>query len=143
MFRLGASEMAQMHNSVFRGYNSIYLQAPYIQETEKSDFIGYCLTWYKLVETHAKDEEANLFPKVEELLGDKVFAETHKEHGRYIFLLAGSRGINRILGVKLISTRCLSPCNVQVPHLLDVLEVPFRIQCKQAAGDHGHLPGAL
>jgi hemerythrin-like domain-containing protein len=76
--------MAQMHNSIFRGYNSIYLQAPYIRETEKSDFIGYCLTWYKLVETHAKDEESNLFPLVEELLGDKVFAETHKEHGVYM-----------------------------------------------------------
>jgi hemerythrin-like domain-containing protein len=83
MFTLGASHMAQMHNSVFRGYNSIYLQAPHIADGEKQDFIRYCLAWYKLVKTHAAAEEANLFPFTEKLLDDKtVWGETHHEHGK-------------------------------------------------------------
>jgi hemerythrin superfamily protein len=82
MFTVGASHMGNMHNSIFRGYNSIYHQAPHVLQADKAGFIGYCSTWYKFVKTHADDEEASLFPKVEELLKDKsIWAETHKEHG--------------------------------------------------------------
>jgi hypothetical protein len=74
--------MCMMHNSIFRGYNSIYLQAPHVRDQDKQDFIGYCLTWYKFVSTHAADEEANLFPLAERVLRDEaLFGETHKEHG--------------------------------------------------------------
>jgi hemerythrin-like domain-containing protein len=74
--------MALLHNSIFRGYNSIYQQAPHIKDADKSDFIGYCLTWFKFVKSHHDDEEENLFTKIEELLQDKdIWAETHKEHG--------------------------------------------------------------
>lgn len=74
--------MALLHNSILRGYNSIYLQAPHIQEADKAAFIGYSLTWFKFVKSHHDDEEETLFTKVEELLNDKeVFAGTHKEHG--------------------------------------------------------------
>lgn len=74
--------MALLHNSIFRGYNSIYLQAPHVQDADKADFIGYALTWFKFVKSHHDDEEESLFTKVEELLDDKkVFEETHKEHG--------------------------------------------------------------
>lgn len=74
--------MALLHNSIFRGYNSIYLQAPHVQDADKADFIGYALTWFKFVKSHHDDEEESLFTKVEELLEDKtVFEETHKEHG--------------------------------------------------------------
>jgi hemerythrin-like domain-containing protein len=74
--------MALLHNSIFRGYNSIYLQAPHVQDADKADFIGYALTWFKFVKSHHDDEEESLFTKIEELLDDKtVFEETHKEHG--------------------------------------------------------------
>lgn len=74
--------MALLHNSILRGYNSIYNQVPHIQETDKADFVGYCLTWYKFVKSHHDDEEENLFTKIEDVLQDKtVFAETLKEHG--------------------------------------------------------------
>lgn len=74
--------MALLHNSILRGYNSIYNQIPCIQEADKSDFIGYSLTWYKFVKSHHEDEEANLFTKIEDLLQDNsVFEGTHEERG--------------------------------------------------------------
>lgn len=76
--------MALLHNSIFRGYNSIYQQAPNVKDVDIADFIGYALTWYKFVKSHHDDEEASLFTKVEEVLDDKtIWAETHKEHGMY------------------------------------------------------------
>ena len=76
--------MCLLHNSILRGYNSIYHQAWHVQEADKADFIGYSLTWHKFVTSHHDDEEAVLFTKVEELLGDKtVWAETHEEHGQF------------------------------------------------------------
>ncbi len=74
--------MALLHNSILRGYNSIYNQLPYIQEEDKSDFMFYSLTWYKFVKSHHDDEEANLFTKIETLLQDKsVFEDSYEEHG--------------------------------------------------------------
>ncbi len=74
--------MVLLHNSIFRGYNSIYQQAPNVKDVDKADFIGYSLTWYKFVKSHHDDEEASLFTKVEGVLDDKtIWAETHKEHG--------------------------------------------------------------
>ncbi|KAF3764291.1 hypothetical protein M406DRAFT_322558 [Cryphonectria parasitica EP155] len=85
IFSTGASHMALLHNSIFRGYNSIYLQAPHVQDADKADFVGYCLTWFKFVKSHHDDEEETLFTKVEELLGDtSVFEETHKEHQSFM-----------------------------------------------------------
>lgn len=82
LFTSGASHMAMVHNSIFRGYNSIYHQAPHVAEADKADFVGYCLTWQKFVETHAENEETSLFPRTEELLEDKtIYEESHKEHG--------------------------------------------------------------
>lgn len=81
LFTTGASHMALLHNAVFRGYNSIYLQAPHVKDVEKDDFVGYCLTWFKFVKSHHDDEEQTLFPKVEALLDANVFEDTHKEHG--------------------------------------------------------------
>jgi len=75
--------MCLLHNSILRGYNSIYLQAPLVPDAEKASFVGYALTWHKFVKSHHDDEEATLFTKVEELLGDRdIWAETHKEHGK-------------------------------------------------------------
>ncbi|KAH7033172.1 uncharacterized protein B0I36DRAFT_407830 [Microdochium trichocladiopsis] len=89
MFTAGASHMALLHNSILRGYNSIYLQAPHVQPADKADFVGYCKTWHKFVTSHHDDEEATLFTKVEELLDDKtVWSETHAEHEAFLAGLA-------------------------------------------------------
>jgi hemerythrin-like domain-containing protein len=69
-------------NSILRGYNSIYHQAPLVADQDKADFVGYCLTWFKFVKSHHDDEEDVLFTKIEEVLKDKaIFEETHQEHG--------------------------------------------------------------
>ena len=40
------------------------------------------MTWYKFLKAHADNEDAGLFPAIEELLDDdKVFEESEKEHG--------------------------------------------------------------
>lgn len=83
IFTTGATHMALLHNAVFRGYNSIWHQATHVQDSEKADFIGYCLTWFRFVKSHHDDEESNLFPRVEELLNDKtIWEETQQEHGK-------------------------------------------------------------
>ncbi|KAI1134867.1 hypothetical protein F5Y05DRAFT_193763 [Hypoxylon sp. FL0543] len=89
IFTTGATHMALLHNAILRGYNSIYQQAPHVKPTDKSDFIGYALTWHKFVATHHDDEEATLFPKVEEVLKDNTIWEgTHKEHEAFLGGLA-------------------------------------------------------
>lgn len=82
--------MALLHNAILRGYNSVYLQAPHVQEADKAAFIGYALTWFKFVKSHHDDEEVTLFPKVEAVLGgDKaVWAQTHREHEAFLDGLA-------------------------------------------------------
>ncbi|KAJ4397731.1 hypothetical protein N0V93_001966 [Gnomoniopsis smithogilvyi] len=85
IFVSGASHMALLHNSIFRGFNSIYLQAPHVLDADKADFVGYALTWFKFVKSHHDDEELNLFTKIEDLLDDRaIFEETHKEHESFM-----------------------------------------------------------
>ncbi|KAI8944479.1 hypothetical protein F4801DRAFT_571567 [Xylaria longipes] len=85
IFTTGATHMALLHNSIFRGYNSIYQQAPNVKDVDKNDFIGYALTWYKFVKSHHDDEEVSLFTRVEEVLDDKtIWDETHKEHQAFL-----------------------------------------------------------
>ena len=70
------------HNAIIRGFNSIYLQAPHIRDADKAAFVGYALTWYRFVHHHHTDEEAYLFPVVEEILKDKtIWQEALEEHG--------------------------------------------------------------
>ncbi|KAH6873884.1 hypothetical protein B0T10DRAFT_416052, partial [Thelonectria olida] len=80
MWTSGASHMCNVHNAIFRGYNSIYLQAPHVGESDKTAFLGYCRTWCKFVMTHAAEEEGGLFPEAEKLLDENVFEHSHEEH---------------------------------------------------------------
>ncbi|KAJ2902848.1 hypothetical protein MKZ38_000042 [Zalerion maritima] len=85
IFTTGSTHMALLHNAIIRGYNTIWLQATHVQDQDKADFVGYCLTWFHFVKSHHGDEEQNLFPKVEELLGDKdIWDVTHKEHESFL-----------------------------------------------------------
>ncbi|KAK4167215.1 hypothetical protein QBC43DRAFT_312349 [Cladorrhinum sp. PSN259] len=89
IFTSGATHMALLHNSIIRGYNSIWHQAVGLSEQDKADFIGYSLAWYKFVKSHHDDEEDNLFTKVGDFLkDDKIFEETHKEHESFLAGLA-------------------------------------------------------
>lgn len=74
--------MCMVHDSILRGYNSIYQQAPHVAEADRADFIGYCLTWHKFLRTHAENEERSLFREMEKLLEDEgIFEESQHEHG--------------------------------------------------------------
>jgi hypothetical protein len=76
--------MCMVHNSIFRGYNSIYHQAAHVTEADKPDFVGYCQAWYKFLKTHADNEESGLYPRTEKLLDDATIWEaSHKEHGMH------------------------------------------------------------
>ncbi|KAK4231122.1 hypothetical protein QBC38DRAFT_466883 [Podospora fimiseda] len=89
IFTAGATHMALLHNSIIRGYNSIWHQAVGLREQDKADFIGYSLAWYKFVKSHHDDEEDNLFTKISDLLKDNTtFEETHKEHESFLAGLA-------------------------------------------------------
>ncbi|XWW95316.1 hypothetical protein V2A60_003274 [Cordyceps javanica] len=86
LFTAGATHMALVHNAMIRGFNSIYQQAPYIDEQLAPDFVRYALTWTSFVTSHHHDEEDNLFGKVAALLGgdETVWAETREEHESFI-----------------------------------------------------------
>ncbi|KAF2127001.1 hypothetical protein P153DRAFT_388323 [Dothidotthia symphoricarpi CBS 119687] len=89
IFTTGATHMAHIHNAILRGYNSIFIQAPYVTDEDKPAFVGYAMTWYVFVKSHHDDEEAELFPKVEEVLGSKeIWNETHQEHASFLTGLA-------------------------------------------------------
>ncbi|KAK8031602.1 hypothetical protein PG990_001336 [Apiospora arundinis] len=89
IFTTGATHMALVHNSILRGYNSIYQQAAHVKPEDYSDFIGYCLTWHKFVVSHHDDEEDTLFTAVAQVLDDKTIWEgTLKEHEAFLGGLA-------------------------------------------------------
>ncbi|KAL2259692.1 hypothetical protein VTK26DRAFT_6530 [Humicola hyalothermophila] len=89
IFTSGATHMALLHNSIIRGYNSIYRQAQHVADQDMAHFIGYCLAWHKFVVSHHNDEETTLFTTIEGLLKDKeIFGETHKEHESFLGGLA-------------------------------------------------------
>ncbi|KAF2258904.1 hypothetical protein CC78DRAFT_586536 [Lojkania enalia] len=89
IFTLGATHMAHIHNAILRGYNSIWHQAIHVTHEDKVDFIGYAQAWFKFVKSHHDDEEIELFPKVQEVVGTKgIWDETHKEHESFLAGLA-------------------------------------------------------
>jgi hemerythrin-like domain-containing protein len=99
IFTTGATHMAHIHNAILRGYNSIYLQAPHVTHEDKVEFIGYSQSWFRFVKSHHDDEEAELFPKVEEVLGKKgIWEETHKEHESFLSGLAAFNSYLENLG---------------------------------------------
>ncbi|KAL1964137.1 hypothetical protein VTN77DRAFT_7225 [Rasamsonia byssochlamydoides] len=77
-----ASEMAIVHNSIIRGLNTIYLQAPHVKSSDFRDFIGYCHCWYEVLQAHHHGEENNLFPWIEEAVGEKGIMDVNREQHR-------------------------------------------------------------
>jgi hypothetical protein len=74
--------MTLSHNSLIRGFNSIYQQAPRISASNYKDFTGYCLAWYRCIEQHHMHEEVNYFQEIERLTGQKgVMDGEVEQHG--------------------------------------------------------------
>lgn len=70
-FTIEASHMALSHNAFIRGFNSIYQQAPRVENpVDKIDFVGYCLAWIDCVIAHHRYEETELFPNVNKSAGE-------------------------------------------------------------------------
>lgn len=69
--------MANVHNMIIRGLNSIYLQAPHVKPGDVPSFMQYCIQWYLLLEVHHKGEETDFFVKIE-----KVADGTHVLYSR-------------------------------------------------------------
>lgn len=63
--------MTLSHNSLIRGFNSIYQQAPRISASDYKDFTGYCLAWHRCIEQHHMHEEVNYFQEIERVTGQK------------------------------------------------------------------------
>ncbi|KAH7093693.1 hypothetical protein FB567DRAFT_545021 [Paraphoma chrysanthemicola] len=61
-------EMANVHNALLRGLNSIYLQAPHIsQPTDIADFLLYTQAWADTVHHHHSHEERLFFPAMKDI----------------------------------------------------------------------------
>lgn len=58
--------MANVHNMVLRGLNSIHRQAPYIKPGDVQSFLRYSLCFYDLLHVHHEGEEDILFPWIQE-----------------------------------------------------------------------------
>ncbi|TDZ16495.1 hypothetical protein Cob_v010730 [Colletotrichum orbiculare MAFF 240422] len=71
MFARIASEMALVHNMIIRGLNSIYLQAQHVSMEDTLSFLQYTLAWHSLLHVHHSGEEADFFPFIEEMTGEK------------------------------------------------------------------------
>jgi hypothetical protein len=81
----GASSMALAHNAILRAFNSIYLQAPHIPDSEKPAFVGYATSWYRFVTGHHEAEEEEFFPNICKLLKDEhLFDKSVEEHRKPI-----------------------------------------------------------
>ncbi|CAF9916171.1 MAG: hypothetical protein GOMPHAMPRED_000917 [Gomphillus americanus] len=68
-----AQDMALVHNTLVRCWNSIYKQAPHVVEKDYPDFIVYALTWHRIVEIHHDGEEQDLYPKMEKFMAKPGF----------------------------------------------------------------------
>lgn len=112
MFLECASEMALVHNMAIRGLNSIYLQAPHIQAADFKPFAHYIVGWYNLLHVHHSEEEAEFFPDVEKMTGEKGIMDANVEQHHAFhdgmealnaYALAVISGTKQYDGVKVVS----------------------------------------
>lgn len=89
--------MANVHNVIIRGINSIYLQAPYIKSatesstTNISDFLFFIKCYCDLVELHHSAEENFLFPSIAKLAAQPdIFTKSVDQHHAF------SAGLHRL-----------------------------------------------
>lgn len=76
--------MANVHNMVLRGLNSIYLQAPHIKPADEKSFLGYSSCLYDLLHVHHRGEEEILFPAIVEMSGERgVMDQNIEQHNAF------------------------------------------------------------
>ena len=72
--------MTHVHNTLIRGFNSIYLQAPHVNlPADIRDLLFFCAAWVKTVEHHHDTEETTLFPAIEEFAKTPGLMEGNRE----------------------------------------------------------------
>lgn len=72
--------MADIHNCLLRGLNSIYNQAPYVTKPQDiQDLLLLVKLWCDEVTSHHTAEEVKLFPDIERLTGIEGFMEANIE----------------------------------------------------------------
>lgn len=82
MLQRTASEMALVHNMVFRALNAIVLQAPHITPADALSFAHYMHQWYRLIHAHHEGEESFVFPAIERLCGEEGIMAVNVEQHR-------------------------------------------------------------
>jgi hypothetical protein len=73
--------MVLVHNMLLRGLNSIYLQAQHISKADEAPFCKYIEVWYMILHHHHSGEEEFLFPRVDQMVGEKdIMAANVEQH---------------------------------------------------------------
>jgi hypothetical protein len=72
--------MVCIHNTIIRGLNSMYKQAPNLSPSDYKPFIGFSMTWYKIVHHHHLNEEEHFFKGLDASFGPEVMNESLEEH---------------------------------------------------------------
>lgn len=81
-----ATEMALVHNVLLRALNSIYIQAPNIEEAgDIIDFMSFLDCWSRVLHAHHLTEETVYFPLLEKQTKHKgVMGRNHDEHEAFL-----------------------------------------------------------
>ncbi|KAI0014301.1 hemerythrin HHE cation binding domain-containing protein [Xylariaceae sp. FL0662B] len=72
------NDMIIIHNIVIRSINAIYLQCVNIEKGSPgdiTDFMAYCAEFYHLIDDHHLSEEEDVFPGIEQLIGEPGFMD--------------------------------------------------------------------
>jgi len=115
IFNQCASEMAMVHNSMIRGLNSIYLQAPHVLPADYKDFIEYSRCWAELVTEHHSGEEVVFFPNIEKATGETgLMAANVEQH--HVF----HEGLLNFTAY--LDTCAASPSTFSGTHLISIID---------------------
>lgn len=89
--------MANIHNMLLRGLNSILRQAPYVPDSSRPeyesedvrDLLLYVRAWCRTLEHHHRAEESTFFPQVEKMTGIvDLMDELEEQHEEFEYGLA-------------------------------------------------------
>jgi len=73
-----AREMAYAHNGMIRGLNSLYHQSLFVRQPKDiQDILLFTKFWCGWLHKHHEAEEANFFPRIEEITGKKGLMEVN------------------------------------------------------------------
>jgi hypothetical protein len=72
--------MCCVHNALIRGLNSIYVQAPHTKPVDYKAFLGYALSWFKMLHHHHDIEERYFFAELQKQVNKEVMQVSVEEH---------------------------------------------------------------